>query len=211
MTREGHSLRCLDCDQPGAYIRLPHARLCTRCKNRRHYHPRACPGCGTVRPLAYRSQTDQEICAACAGVETSIFACNRCRREDNPYGTLCARCTLHDRLTVLLTTPATGAIHPQLQPVFDDLLAANRPQSVITYLTKPPTTGTQLLRAMACGQMPLNIHPKLVRHAARYGLAAELPTAVMADLIGIADQTATRWAALAGRTFNAYIQARDSH
>lgn len=52
------------------------------------------------------------------------------------------------------------------------------------------------------------IHPRRSRHAALFGLAAELPAPVLADLIGIADTTATRWAALAARDWSGYIAQR---
>lgn len=105
--------------------------------------------------MAYRVG-GEEVCADCAGIEVSIFACAQCGREDHPYGKRCARCALHDRLTALLTDPRTGAVHQQLQPVFDELLAAPRPQSVVTYLTKPPITGAILLQAMARGEIPIS-------------------------------------------------------
>lgn len=63
-----------------------------------------------------------------------MFACTSCGREDNPYGaTHCARCILTDRLTELLTDPATGVVHDTLRPLYDELAAAARPQSVITF------------------------------------------------------------------------------
>ncbi len=52
------------------------------------------------------------------------------------------------------------------------------------------------------------IHPGQSRNAARFGLAADLPAPILADLIGIADITATRWAALAARDWSAYIAQR---
>ncbi|WP_146072821.1 hypothetical protein [Cryobacterium sp. Y62] len=61
-----------------------------------------------------------------------------------------------DRLTALLTDPITGLVHEQLRPVFDELNAAPRPQSVITWLKKPPATGARLLGQMARRQTPIS-------------------------------------------------------
>ncbi|OKH62282.1 hypothetical protein EB73_28170 [Mycobacterium sp. SWH-M3] len=103
-----------------------------------------------MRPLAW--QLDEVIvCASCAGV-ASIFACCECGREDHPYGFYrCAGCFLRERLTELLTDPTTGKIHHRLRPVFDELINAERPQTVLWWLRKKPGTGPQLLRDMACG------------------------------------------------------------
>lgn len=108
--------------------------------------------------MAYPSTSSYGVlvCASCAG-EDSVFACAGCGREDNPYGaTHCARCILTDRLTELLTDPVTGRIHAELQPLYDDLIAASRPQSVITWLKKPPATGARLLGLMARGELPIS-------------------------------------------------------
>lgn len=86
-----------------------------------------------------------------------MFACVGCGREDHPYGAdRCARCVLTERLTALLTDPGTGTVHQALQPLFDELAGADRPQSVLTWLTKPPATGARLLALMAQGQMPIS-------------------------------------------------------
>ncbi|WP_345802904.1 hypothetical protein AAIB33_07425 [Microbacterium sp. AZCO] len=122
------------------------------------YHPGVCPECDRVRPLGYYSTARIEVvvCASCAGA-TSVFACRQCGREDHPYSLgRCARCVLTDRLTLLLTAPATGQIHHRLQPLYDELAAAHRPQSVITWLLKPPATGNRLLGMMARGEMPIS-------------------------------------------------------
>lgn len=52
------------------------------------------------------------------------------------------------------------------------------------------------------------IHPGRSRHAALFSLASALPAPVLADLVGIADTTATRWAALAARDWSNYIAQR---
>lgn len=52
------------------------------------------------------------------------------------------------------------------------------------------------------------IHPGTSRNAAMFGLAGRVPAPVLADLIGIADNTAVRWAALAARDWSGYIAQR---
>lgn len=59
-------------------------------------------------------------------------------------------------LAELLTDPGTGTIHVGLRPLHDELAAAARPQSVITWLKKPPATGAELLGLMARGELPIS-------------------------------------------------------
>ncbi len=137
---------------------LPTGPICYRCRRDIAYHPAVCPECFELRPIAYPSLSNYNalVCAGCAG-EESIFACAGCGREDHPYGAArCARCILTERLTSLLTDPDTGRIHAKLVPLYDELVAASRPQSVITWLQKPPATGVRLLDLMARGELPIS-------------------------------------------------------
>lgn len=139
-------------------VMLPTGPICFLCRRYLAYHPQVCPECFELCPVAYPSSSSYNVlvCAGCAG-EASVFACAQCGREDHPYSVdRCARCVLTERLTELLTDPATGLIHEQLRPVFDELAAAARPQSVITWLQKPPATGKRLLGLMAHGEMPIS-------------------------------------------------------
>jgi len=52
------------------------------------------------------------------------------------------------------------------------------------------------------------IEPGRHRRAALYQLAAEMPAAVVADLLGISPSTANIWSRLAGRSWNAYPMLR---
>jgi hypothetical protein len=52
------------------------------------------------------------------------------------------------------------------------------------------------------------IEPGRHRRAALYQLAAEMPAAVVADLLGISPSTANTWSRLAGRSWNAYPMLR---
>jgi len=108
-----------------------------------------------VRPLAYLDN-ERVVCASCAGA-VSIFACRQCGREDNLYGaTRCARCILRERLTALLTDPATGQVHVRLRAVLDELVGSDRPQAGIWWLRKQPGIGPRLLAQMAAGQIEIS-------------------------------------------------------
>lgn len=146
---------CWECGGANGLTRLRHEHLCIGCRRRRHYHPETCPRCQVVRPLAWRCD-DEVVCASCAGAE-SIFACRDCGREDHPYGyRRCARCVLRAALAALLTDPATGQIHHQLRPVFDELVNSERPQTGVWWLRKKPGVGPQLLAQMACGAVKIS-------------------------------------------------------
>ena len=149
---------CARCGTAGKTVMLPSGPICYRCRRNIAYHPGICPECFELRPIAYPSTSSHGmlVCAGCAG-ETSVFACTRCGREDHPYGAeRCARCILTERLTVVLTDPSTGSIHAKLRPLHDELAGAPRPQSVITWLKRPPAAGARLLRLMACGELPIS-------------------------------------------------------
>ena len=111
--------RCSRCGVRPGTIPLPIGALCSKCRFALAYHPEACPECTQLRPLGYHSARTAGVivCASCA-CEVSVFACRQCGREDHPYSLdRCARCVLADRLTVLLTDPATGRVHRRLQPL----------------------------------------------------------------------------------------------
>jgi len=108
------------------------------------------------KPLGYLDTTGGTVCAACAG-HASVFACTKCGREDHPYEfDRCARCVLHERMTVLLTDPTTGDIHERLRPVFDTLVGGPRPQSAIYWLRRRQRIGPGLLAQMARGQIAIS-------------------------------------------------------
>lgn len=52
------------------------------------------------------------------------------------------------------------------------------------------------------------IKPQASRHAALFQLAAEVPHAILADMLGISATTATRWATLSSRTWGHYSASR---
>lgn len=111
-----------------------------------------CPGCGETKVLAFYDDQRRPSCAHCTG-QAAIYGCDDCGREDNPFGRRCGPCELHRRLTDLLAD-TTGNVHPRLRPVFDTLMAAPRPQSVLYWLTRA-SSRPDLLRAMARGDMDI--------------------------------------------------------
>ena len=56
----------------------------------------------------------------------------------------------------------------------------------------------------------LGIHPRSMRNGARAQLAAEIPPAMLADILGIDAQTAVAWAAASGGNWSAYASRRRS-
>ena len=52
------------------------------------------------------------------------------------------------------------------------------------------------------------IHPAEARKAAMFQLAAEIPTPILAELLGLSPATATRWATLAARDWSQYTAMR---
>lgn len=149
---------CTRCGVTTHTLMLPTGPLCSRCRRDIAYHPRVCPECLELRPVAYPSFTMYNVlvCAACAG-EHSVFACAECGREDHPYGaTRCARCILNEQLTGLFTHPLSGEFCDELRPVFEELMRARRPQSVISWLQKPPANGARVLGQMARGEAPIS-------------------------------------------------------
>lgn len=189
--------RCVVCDKTfsGGGAHLPHGRICPTCKRRLAYHPQSCPGCGQTRPLAYRAAGDSTVCAACAGT-ASVFACHDCGREDHPYGARrCARCILTERLTTLLTDPATGQVHARLRTVFDTLIGSDRPQTGIYWISRPPGDGPRLLGMMARGEIPISheIFATLPRNRSHTYLRDLLVAVGVLDTYDPRLEQTTRW------------------
>ena len=69
--------------------------------------------------------------------------------------------------------------------------------------------GRHLVRETFRGHLvAAGVRPGRSRHAAMFALAGQVPAPVLADLIGIADTTAIRWAALAARDWSSYVAQR---
>lgn len=147
----------LECAHCGKLARCPTVILeqlvCDTCRLRYRRSPRTCPGCGSVKVLAWYDSQRRPACAACTG-NPSRYGCTRCGREDCTWGRLCAVCALGDRLTALMSTPDGAGIHPQLRPVYDTLVAGPRPQSTLFWMTRRHV-GPDILHAMATGVVPI--------------------------------------------------------
>jgi hypothetical protein len=136
----------------------PDGHVCRTCHDRALRIRGRCPACGQDRVLpGLRGRDLTAICSACAGFSTSL-RCSRCREEGKLHGgRLCTRCTLHDRLWELLGDD-TGEIRPELAPLANSLLAAERPLSILSWLytRKGKTESAEtLMRALGRGDIAL--------------------------------------------------------
>ena len=111
-----------------------------------------CPGCDEMKILAFYDTDGRPSCATCTA-NPAVYACPACGREGSPFGRHCGPCALSEGATALLSD-STGAVHPHLQPVFDALLAARRPQSLLYWFTRSP--GPAVLGAMARGEIGIS-------------------------------------------------------
>ncbi|MFD9305404.1 hypothetical protein ACFWCB_22570 [Streptomyces sp. NPDC060048] len=136
----------------------PDGYVCRTCSDRAVRTRGTCPGCGQERALSgLRPGDGAPICTTCAGF-SQTFDCSRCGFEGKLLGgRLCERCTLTDRLTVLLDD-GTGRIRPALVPLFDLLVAMDKPRSGLAWLEmrrNQPGNASQLLRRLGLAQIPL--------------------------------------------------------
>lgn len=174
MTRGWSTTTCGQCGQ----LRPCHRKIleqwvCQTCVLRFRRAPGPCPGCGGLKVLAFYDAGRRPACAGCTGHDP-VYACPACGREDSPFGRHCGPCTLRQQLTELLADPS-GRIHPQLQPVFDALLAGPRPQTTLYWLTRA-SARPDILRDMARGELQIS-------HAAFDTLPADRAVNYVRDLL----------------------------
>jgi integrase len=130
-----HKRTCSRCGRHGWFAAVwPDGPACRTCADRAVRTRGVCPGCGAERALpGWRPGDGAAICADCAGFTTPI-TCSRCGFEGKLHARrLCSRCTLADRLDELLDD-GTGRIRPELAPLTELLLAAEKPLSILTWL-----------------------------------------------------------------------------
>ncbi|MFB6530393.1 hypothetical protein [Streptomyces sp. NPDC056399] len=109
----------------------PVGTLCHTCFQRRKRNPALCAQCGTLRTLVGRTK-DGNICGPCSGTDID-FACRRCSYPGDIYADgSCTRCVAKDRVHDLLSDE-DGIVHPQLQPLAEQLGAAQSPTAVIAW------------------------------------------------------------------------------
>ncbi len=106
----------------------PWCRVCTRRWGR-------CAGCGELRPV--RGGTiDHPLCATCTHPDPAFWRnCPGCGQSGRIHAGACARCTVEQRLRVLLGDE-TGEIRPQLHALYRALATADRPNTVAAWLDK---------------------------------------------------------------------------
>ena len=75
-------------------------------------------------------------------------------------------------------------------------------------LPRSPARKTSVHREHPKGTRRPRHTPQHARHAAMFHLAADLPTPVVTELLGISPTTASRWAALSARTWAQYTAMR---
>ncbi|MEU3051267.1 hypothetical protein ABZ705_33050 [Streptomyces sp. NPDC006984] len=136
----------------------PDGYVCRNCSDRAVRIRGTCPGCSQERALpGLRHGDGAPICTTCAGF-SQTFDCSRCGFEGKLLsGRLCERCTLSDRLTALLDD-GTGRVRPELVPLFDLLVAMDKPSSGVAWLAlrhDQPGNPSQRLRQLGLGQIPL--------------------------------------------------------
>jgi hypothetical protein len=113
-----------------------------------------CPGCGQHRRLLPHRGTTLDLCAWCAGAPPGPV-CGHCGNEDWLYHKgRCARCVLKTRLAGLLGSESARTSRA-LQPLHEALLAAERPEAVISWL-QPSRPGHKILSRLASGELGLS-------------------------------------------------------
>lgn len=98
-----------------------------------------CASCGQLKPT--KSGTiDKPLCATCTHPDRSFWKiCPTCGDATSLRAGPCARCALAQRVRELLAND-TGDIRPELQALYENLVATERPASVLRWLAKSDTT-----------------------------------------------------------------------
>ena len=104
---------------------------CRACQKRRA----CCAVCGSIR-LVRGGTTASPLCGTCVRPTRRFWhACPGCGERTQHRSRRCARCSLRQRLDELLRG-GTGAIHPRLQALHDNLAGNDRPDTVLDWLNK---------------------------------------------------------------------------
>lgn len=131
----------------------PEGPVCVACYEQAINTYGRCGDCATDRLLPGRRASDgSTICTDCAG-GLGDFICRRCGQEGPGYRTdACTRCVLADRLTELLDD-GSGAVRPELEPLFHLIHAMSWPASRLTWLRREAPVS--VLSALARSEVPL--------------------------------------------------------
>ncbi|MFG2848917.1 XRE family transcriptional regulator [Kitasatospora sp. NPDC048296] len=148
------SAPCVDCGQiRGVKANWPVGLLCDSCYQRRRRHPAPCAQCGTLRALVGRSEDGKDICGPCSGTDID-YACNRCGYPGAIHADgACARCVAQERIHELLSGE-DGTVRPQLQPLAQQLGAANHPWSVLLWMRR--SDSARMLAGLAAQQQEIS-------------------------------------------------------
>lgn len=154
-----HKRTCSRCGRFGFFAAVwPDGPVCRTCECRALRVQGRCPECGEHRILPGLRPADAvAICTGCAGFRPS-YACSRCGQESQlRAGRLCTRCTLSDRLDMLLDD-GTGRVRPELLALHRMLVAMKNPRTGLSWLDgRPPNAGAaaKLLRGLGNGDIEL--------------------------------------------------------
>lgn len=127
--------------------------ICNTCFKRARRTTAVCPGCGGQKVLAFYDPHRRTVCAACAGLDPSRYACTTCGSAEHWYGKRCAQCVLTERVTTVLTG-RDGRICTRLWPLRDLLLVVDIPASTLKWLST--SEAARLLHDMATDVLPIN-------------------------------------------------------
>jgi hypothetical protein len=148
--RPAKTMICSICARlaPAEISKITGEPWCHACQKRRA----RCAGCGNLRQVR-GGTTASPLCGTCARPDPSFWhACPGCGELTQHRSRRCARCSLLQRLDELLRD-GTGAIHPRLQALHDNLAGNNHPATVLDWLNK--NTAAAILGELAAGERPL--------------------------------------------------------
>lgn len=156
-----HRGTCARCHRPDLTrtAKVPEGRICASCWSTATRTTGACTTCRRQRLLPGRDPTGAPLCTDCADLGRD-FHCARCGREwFLRHGGLCEWCFLDDTLE-----PLIGTGHVDLAPLRQQLLAVDRPDSIIIWLYNDNVT--RILTGLAAGTIDLT-HDGLDRQQPR--------------------------------------------
>jgi hypothetical protein len=149
--RPTKTMTCAICGRhaPGVISKTTGRPWCYACQQRWA----RCSRCGQVAPT-YGGTRAEPLCGPCIRPDPAFWhPCRTCGRTGQVHQSgPCTRCILDQRLRGLLHDDA-GRIRPELQALHRNLLDAEHPATVLTWLNKK--TSSAVLRELASGARPL--------------------------------------------------------
>jgi hypothetical protein len=153
MTRISPYPPCARCGRvQRRHVRWPEGWICGTCHTTALETHGRCAQCGTERLTPGIAADGGRLCASCAGIPGD-YTCRRCGTEARRHRDgCCERCILTELLHDLLDD-GTGAVRPELLPLFEALRQMRRPRSGSAWANAPHVQ--QLLRSLAHAEGPL--------------------------------------------------------